>query len=319
MTAKGITRIALIGAIACALSAPAAAHGRNVNTSTSGKAPEHCSDIKVRFDDREGVRAEESVPLPKSGADGLQIRLPEHTGMWIYGDDSGNSILMVCKAALRPETLKAISVSYADGRILASGPQEDEDWTVHLIVRAPRDTKLDLEAVNGPIGVRDMGGAVTARASNGPLSFRRCSGAIDAQTLNGPLSFSDSSGDVNARAVNGPISLSGEGGRARLEAKNGPISIKLRGDRWDGDIEAHVQNGPLSLSVPENYRTGVRVDISGGGPVSCPDDPCRGARKTWDERSKSIEFGEGSPAVRVSVVNGPVSIKSSGPDRDREY
>jgi hypothetical protein len=306
-----VIRVLFGVAIAWGLSATAAAHGRNVSTSTGGKDPEGCSDIKVRFDHRDGVRAEEQLALPNPGAEGFQIRLPDHTGMWVYGADSAKHSVTVCKAALRPETLEHIAVSYAGGRVSVSEPRSDEDWTVHLIVRVPRGARLDLEASNGPIGVRDIQGPVHARNQNGPLSFRRCSGAIDAETENGPISLSETSGTVSARAVNGPISLKGDTGRARLEARNGPISIGLLGDRWDGDIEAHVQNGPLSLNVPENYRTGVRVDISGGGPVSCPDDACRDARKTWDDKSRSIEFGDGDAAIRVSVVNGPVSIKSS--------
>jgi len=37
---------------------------------------------------------------------------------------------------------------------------------------------------------------------------------------------------------------------------------------------------------------------------------CRTARKSWDEDSRWVEFGSGPPAVRLSTVNGPVSIKS---------
>lgn len=316
MMTKRVIRIAFAAAIACGLTATAAAKGRGVSTSIDGKGPESCSDIRVRFGDREeGVRAEEQIPLPSPGAEGIAIRLPEHTGVSVYGVDSGNYSVTACKAALRSETLDRIAVSYAGGRVTVSEPPTDDDWTVHLIVRAPRDARLELEASNGPIGVRDIRGPVHARNHNGPLSFRRCSGTIDAETENGPISLYETSGAVSARAVNGPISLSGDAGRARLDAKNGPISIRLNGDRWDGDIEAHVLNGPLSLTVPENYRTGVRVDIAGGGPVSCPGDACRDARKTWDDKSRAIEFGDGDAAVRVSVVNGPVSIKSSGGSR----
>lgn len=310
--------LALAAALLCGvLGSEATAGGRNVNISTDGKGPETCDDIRIRFDHREGVRAEEDIAGVKPGTQALRVRLPEQTGVWVSGSSGDTYSVKACKAALRAETLEKIVVSYANGRLSAAGPVGDDDWAVHFLIRAPRDARLDLEASHGPIGVRDLDGAIRARNQNGPLSFRRCSGTIDAETENGPISLAETSGEVSARAINGPISMSGASGRLRLEAQNGPLSITLSGDRWDGDLDGRTVNGPLTLRLPDNYRSGVRVDISGGGPVNCREEACRAARKSWDEGRKTIEFGEGDPAVRLSVANGPVSIRSSEGGREK--
>ena len=318
MTRPTIFRMILAGAFCALLPAGAEARGRNVSISTDGRNVESCSDLRVRFDDREGVRAEEDIALDQTGGEPLHLRLPDNAGIWVHGGAGRDYTLKACKAALHADDLQGIRVSHSGGKVSVDGPAGG-NWAIHLILRVPRDAALDLEASHGPIGVRDMAGSVTARNENGPLSFRRCSGTIDAETQNGPISLNETTGDVSARAVNGPISITGDSGRARLVAQNGPISVKLQGDRWDGDLEARVQNGPLSLRLPEMYRSGVRVDISGRGPLSCPKEACGQARKTGDdERTRRIEFGDADANVRLSVANGPVSIRSGKSSRDKD-
>jgi DUF4097 and DUF4098 domain-containing protein YvlB len=114
----------------------------------------------------------------------------------------------------------------------------------------------------------------------------------------------------------------GRNGRARIrgdvdiDTQNGPISVKLSGNRWDGKLEAHARNGPLSLSLPEGYASAVTVESSGRSPFQCRAKACGEARKNWDEDSRRIEFGSSAPVVRLSTVNGPVSIRSDGAEED---
>src|SRR2546430_9784908 len=62
---------------------------------------------------------------------------------------------------------------------------------------------------------------------------------------------------------------SGGSGSAKLNATNGPITVKLRGDSWNGSLDAHTENGPMSLRIPPTFRSGVVVESDGHGPVSC--------------------------------------------------
>lgn len=116
------------------------------------------------------------------------------------------------------------------------------------------------------------------------------------------------------------IAVSFEGGELVVrgpESQNGPISVRLAGNRWDGRLEAHARNGPLSLSLPEGYASAVSVQSSGRSPFQCRAKACGEARKNWDEDSRRIEFGDSSaPVVRLTTVNGPVSIRSDRPEED---
>ena len=94
--------------------------------------------------------------------------------------------------------------------------------------------------------------------------------------------------------------------------QNGPVTIKLNSDHWTGaGLEARTHNGPLELRVPENYRSGVEVAATTHAPFSCHHSECKG---TWDEDNKQVHLGGSPTVVRLSTVNGPVSIAAPGSD-----
>jgi len=62
--------------------------------------------------------------------------------------------------------------------------------------------------------------------------------------------------------------------------------------------------------LPEGYRSGVRVEARGYSPFSCSAAACAAARKDWDHQNRSVQFGSAPLVVRLSTVNGPVSIGS---------
>lgn len=224
-----------------------------------------------------------------------------HAPISVVGGNAGGYSIEVCKAAARPEDLQAIRVTVDGGELRATGP-EGRRWFVHYKVRVPDGANIDIEADNGPISISDVNGTVVTRASNGPLSLRNLSGNIDATTKNGP------------------ISVRGGSGTMKVQASNGPLSVDLDGSSWrNGSLDASTRNGPLSLKIPRNYGSGVVVESNGRGPVSCKAEGCQryrtqradddDRRHGWDDEPRRIELGSGSEAVRLSTVNGPITIK----------
>ncbi|MGH9363088.1 MAG: hypothetical protein ACRD2T_14350, partial [Thermoanaerobaculia bacterium] len=94
-----------------------------------------------------------------------------------------------------------------------------------------------------------------------------------------------------------------------VRATNGPISVRLGDGTWEGEgLDARAVNGPLSLSVDEGFRSGVVVEASDHSPWTCSG--CGAGRRTWDDDGdRRFELGDGPVRVRLSTVNGPVSIK----------
>jgi len=252
-----------------------------------------CSDFRVSFDGDRVAMTSEDVPVSSRGT--LTVRTDRNGGVYVRGWDGGGYSVKACKAVGPDINPAAIRVTSGGEGLTATGPDEGQ-WVVYFLVRAPRGSSLDLEANNGPISIAGFNGDVKARVTNGPISLKESSGKID------------------ARAVNGPISLQGGSGDMNLQAQNGPISVKLDGDSWIGHLDASTKNGPVSLKIPRGFRSGVLVEQFGHGPISCRAEDCKKVSmysedEDDDGRVRRIELGSGPQVVKLSTVNGPVSVK----------
>jgi len=132
------------------------------------------------------------------------------------------------------------------------------------------------------------------------------------RATNGPISMSNCTGEADLTSQNGPISISGKSGKLKLHTENGPISIALQGPDWsNGGLVADAVNGPVSLSVPSELKTSFVLESRGHSPITCHASVCANARKTFDDNdNRRIEYGEGAPVIRLSTVNGPVTVNA---------
>ena len=281
-------------------SARANRHHHSVSISDGHKQPAtDCSDLRIRFDEQDAVVRSEERTLTKSEAAVLQIHPHSNGGVQVVGWDKETYSVTACKAAAgsgdtAERILSQISVSIEHGKISTKGPGEEGDWTVYLLIRTPKSATIDLETMNGPISLYDVDGKLTARAHNGPISLKNFSG------------------DAEITAVNGPISLEGSSGNVRIHTENGPISVALEGKTWSGTgLTADAKNGPLTLMVPNGYQSSFVVESTNYAPVSCKASICDNARKTWDDQHRRIEYGSSPAMIRLSTVNGPVSVQES--------
>ena len=289
-------------AIALASMAPKleAGHRESSSTTTSGseRAGRGCSDFDVQFDRRGSLTAQSQARIAVSEVSGLEVSPSRNGGVWVEGTDGPDFLVTLCKAV--PDDgdgearLRQIAISRSGNRLGVSGPDGDE-WVGHLILQAPRGSSISLDSENGPVSLLDFSGTARVESQNGPVSLRRCHASITVDSRNGPIHVSESSGTLH------------------LEARNGPLSVRLAEDGWRGGaLDGRTENGPLSLEVPRGVTSGVRVESAGRSPFRCRGDACRDARRDWNDDSKTIQFGSGEPRVRLSTVNGPVSIDSPG-------
>src|SRR5580700_10424304 len=281
-------------------SARAASHHHTMSTSGGDRKPiASCADLHIQFDEQDAVVRSEEHTLTKAEAPTMQVLPHANGGVQISGWDQDTYSVTACKAAAgsseeAEHILSQISVSIEKGTISIKGPADDNDWTAYLLIRAPKSASLDLETKNGPISLYDVDGKLTARAHNGPISLKNFSGEAD------------------ITAVNGPISLEGSNGNVRVHTENGPISVALTGKTWSGaGLTADAKNGPLTLMVPRDYQSSFVVESRNYSPVSCKASICDNARKTWDDENRRIEFGSSPAMIRLSTVNGPVSVRDS--------
>ena len=270
--------------------APALADDMSVSVK-AGHEVRTCADLDVTFNGRPAVTAVEQLTAP--GARTLTVHGSRNGGVYVSGEARQDFSISVCKAAASAvggsaSSLDQVRASLSGGTLTATGPASD-GWVVYFIINAPDRADLDLDVTNGPLRVAHITGTMTARSQNGPIKLL------------------DVGGRVSARAQNGPIAYEGGSGTIELEAQNGPLAVRLAGSTWaDGSLTATARNGPVKLQVPRGFASGVRVRSSPHSPWKCQG--CDGGRRTWDDASRSVEFGSGPVAVTLSSVNGPVAV-----------
>ena len=296
LSAMGIAGLASVAAISIGAAPSHGRHSRNVSFHGEGPVAD-CNDLHITFDDRDAVVQAEERTITRSEAPTLRVRADANAGVQVQGSEKDVYSVSLCKAAApgseAERLLSDIKLSFHGGELAVTGPSREDGAATYLLVRAPRSAALDLEVTNGPLSVYDVAGKIAAHAMNGPVSARGCTGEMDLIAENGPVSSEDNSG------------------RLRLRAQNGPVDVSLRGESWIGPspgLEARAENGPVTLRIPRGYKSGVVVESTGRGPFSCAS-VCSEGRKTWDDDHKRVEFGSGPTMVRLSVGNGPVSVR----------
>jgi len=270
-------------------------HTVEVSTAHDEWPAANCNDLHIEFDGRDAVMQSEEKTITKAEASTLRVQAESNGGVQVQGWDQNNYSVTLCKAA-RPgseaeNVLSQIKLTFSNGELGISGPSSRHQWSAHLLIKAPRSAAMDLNVHNGPMGLFEVEGNLKVHAVNGPITVEKCKGVLNLTAENGPISLEENSGKLNVRT------------------QNGPITISLEGKSWNGEgLEAHATNGPVTLRVPSGYQSGVVLESDGHGPFSCAASVCNEGRKTWDENSKRVEFGSGPAVVKVSTVNGPVSV-----------
>jgi hypothetical protein len=283
--------LAVLATVTVALALPPASQSRR----TVHLEGADCSQLNMMFGDLEVARAEQRVTVP-FGAGVLDVQPEANGGVKIErgsGPDYAITACIAAGAATVSEAQRAadaVRVVVDGSRVRVENSTRARNWNVQFIIEAPEGARITAETSNGPIGVSGASGHFTLRASNGPIGL------------------DDVSGEVNARAANGPISVDGSRGTFDVETSNGPISVTLQGARWEGRLDARAHNGPLSVRVPDQYQSGVEISSSEHSPWSCRIAACRTGNRDWDDRSRSLRIGPDPVVVKISTVNGPVTV-----------
>jgi hypothetical protein len=258
-----------------------------------------CADLNIQFDSQPGIMESEERTLTKAEASTLRIDNLVNAGVQARGWDKDTYSVTACKFADRDrsdakELLSKIKMSIDGGHVSVSGPSHGDHWALQLLVRTPRAANMEVKIQNGPASFSEVDGKIYVRGENGPVSMSNCTGEADISSQNGP------------------ISISGNSGKLKLHTENGPISVALHGTGWsEGGLVADAVNGPISLSVPSEVKTSFVLESKGHSPITCHASVCADARKTFDDNdNRRIEYGSGTPVIRLTTVNGPVTLNA---------
>src|SRR6266581_2532449 len=201
---------------------------------------------------------------------------------------------------------------------------DDQD----AVVRSEERTLTKSEAPVLQVHPHTNGGVQVVGWDKGNYSVTACKAAAgssgDAERVLSQISMSIENGRISTKGPGDEEAWTVEllirapkSATIDLDTMNGPISVALSGKTWSGaGLTADAKNGPLTLMVPSGYQSSFVVESTNYAPVSCKASICDNARKTWDDEHRRIEYGSSPAMIRLSTVNGPISVRESSRDKE---
>lgn len=139
------------------------------------------------------------------------------------------------------------------------------------------------------------------------LTIPRKAQLDSAELVNGSLDIEGAEGDVKAACVNGRIKATGLMGEVKLSTVNGGVEATIvRFDDTKG-VTLNSVNGTIVLIIPANASAQVKANTVHGAITN--DFGLQVNDGEYVGHDLSGQIGSGGPRVRLSNVNGPISIK----------
>lgn len=129
-----------------------------------------------------------------------------------------------------------------------------------------------------------------------------------ARTVNGDIETGALGGDVWAHTVNGSIEISASG-FAEANTVNGSIRARMGRADWSGSLDFQTVNGSITLELPPNLSASVEASTVNGDMQT--DFPLT-IQGRWGPRRLRGTIGDGGRTLRLSTVNGGISLLSTG-------
>ncbi|MBT9394521.1 hypothetical protein KLP40_15225 [Hymenobacter sp. NST-14] len=181
--------------------------------------------------------------------------------------------------AATPEAARAlaaaVAISTLNNRLRAARANESLDgWAVDYEVLVPAQTDLTLTAVNGHLALENVRGALRFETINGNLSVR------------------------------------GVGGDARGKTTNGNLDLQLTGEAWAGPgLEVSTVNGDVSWQLPATYAATLLGRTTRGRVTA----QLNTKRLSVLPHNLAATLGKGGPTLKVSAVNGNITVAQERP------
>ncbi|HST53979.1 MAG TPA: DUF4097 family beta strand repeat-containing protein [Pyrinomonadaceae bacterium] len=145
------------------------------------------------------------------------------------------------------------------------------------------------------------------------LSVPRGSRLEDIDLVNGSLTIEGVAGPVHASSVNGRVTASGLAGTVNLSVVNGQLEATLDRLNESGTISLSSVNGPLVVTLPSDSNATVRANTL-HGPIN-NDFKLPVREGEYVGRDLEGRLGQGSARVRLSNVNGSITIRRANDNR----
>ncbi|CAN5798316.1 hypothetical protein BH11MYX3_BH11MYX3_41730 [soil metagenome] len=190
-------------------------------------------DVKIEGYDGQSILIETRKTAPDEDAlDRLRVSLipnPDGTVRILTTADGGKELRPLARSAVR----------------------------IDLIIRAPRDARIDAASSAGSLEVINMDAGGDLDTASGPISVRNVSGGVSTHSVSGNTSLTQVFGTVDAQTLSSDLDLDTIGGdRLIATANQGKIAGRRVRSR---DVELTTTDGTITLEAEASLRGHMMV------------------------------------------------------------
>jgi hypothetical protein len=221
--------------------------------------------------DPKGVDEHARVELAPAGHAFTQLAVDNPLGdVRVEGYDGTSIRIETRKHAPDEDTLDRLRVSLVpnpDGtvRIATTADASRESRSVprsavriDLIIRAPRDARVDIAVASGKLEIENMDAGGELDAASGPIVVKNVAGELVTHSVTGPTSLAQVFGSIDAATVSADVDLDTVGGDKLVASTSSEGHIAGRRVR-SRDIELTTTDGRIALEAETSLHGRVVV------------------------------------------------------------
>ena len=180
------------------------------------------------------------------GYDGQAIQIETHK----HAPDE--ETLERLRVSLVPNPDGTVHIRTTADKNVEAKPVPASSVRVDLVIRAPRDAKVDASVIAGKLELINMDNGGELDSASGPLSVRNVQGEVVTHSVSGAMSLTQVFGSVDAATVSSDVDLDTIGGEKLVASANhGRIAgrrVRVR------DIELTTTDGKIWLEAEAALR-----------------------------------------------------------------
>ncbi len=188
-----------------------------------------------------------------------------------------------------------------------------------LMIRVPKGSRIEVEAVSATVEVSDVIGALELHAISGDVTARGAAREINAQTVSGMIGIAATTAKIAAESVSGDVTVEGVRGDIEISTVSGDVSVKTSGvvDRLrfssvsgelgfsgvlsdKATLKAESHSGDITLTLGGKPSGDFSVTTFSGD-IENAFGP-RGKRSSKYAPGRELEFTLGDSGARVDVT-----------------
>lgn len=259
----------------------------------------------------------------------VQIIGHDGKGLIIYAYKHGpdDAALDQLRVSLIPDPDGPVKITTSLDRAAERTTLPSDEVRIDLVIRAPRDARIDARVGRGALIVRDMDAGGELDAGAGEISVENVSGSVYARSVDGNQRFEDMFGDLDVGALTADLAFDTVRGdelvasvhsgaidavrvkskRVELRATKGTIHLEselaLGGSlivaNRHGDVDVSVKSpGSIKLKA----RAGATLNLLGAETTSNADTEWVKARYGKGKRAAAVELRSRYGDVRFAIV-----------------